>query len=80
VRFTGGLLIFAVLLQISIGISMVHFGMPLMLATLHNAGAAFLVVINVTLLRALRPVVRQSASEPDRAPGVVPFPRVNPAR
>jgi cytochrome c oxidase assembly protein subunit 15 len=80
VRVTGGLLIFAVLLQISIGVSMVHFGMPLVLATLHNAGAAFLVVVNVTLLRALRPAVGQSASEPDGSPGVVPLQRVNPAR
>jgi cytochrome c oxidase assembly protein subunit 15 len=80
VRFMGSLLIFAVLLQISIGVSMVHFGMPLMLATLHNAGAAFLVVVNVTLLRALRPAVGQSAPEPDGSPAVVPLQRVNPAR
>ena len=44
-RFLGGLLVFGVLLQISIGIAMVHFGFPLLLATLHNAGAALLVIV-----------------------------------
>jgi hypothetical protein len=34
---------------------MVHFGFPLPLATLHNAGAALLVVSMVSLLRALWP-------------------------
>jgi len=51
----GSLLVVAVLLQIAIGIAMVHFGFPLPLATLHNAGAAFLVICIVTLLRALWP-------------------------
>jgi cytochrome c oxidase assembly protein subunit 15 len=51
----GGLLAGAVLLQIAIGISMVHFGMPLPLATMHNAGAALLVIFTVTLLRLLWP-------------------------
>jgi cytochrome c oxidase assembly protein subunit 15 len=54
-KLTGGLLVGAVLLQIVIGISMVHFGMPLPLATMHNAGAALLVVCSVTLLRLLWP-------------------------
>ena len=45
----------AVLLQLSIGIATVHFGVPLPLATLHNAGAALLVVSVVWLLRALWP-------------------------
>jgi cytochrome c oxidase assembly protein subunit 15 len=45
----------AVLLQITIGIATVHFGVPLPLATLHNAGAALLVVSMVWLLRALWP-------------------------
>jgi cytochrome c oxidase assembly protein subunit 15 len=54
-RFIGGLLVLAVLLQISIGISTVHWGVPLALATLHNAGAAFLVIVSVTLVRALWP-------------------------
>ncbi len=48
-------LIGAVLLQISIGIAMVHWGFPLPLATMHNAGAALLVIAMVTLLRALWP-------------------------
>ena len=54
-KFSGGLLVLAVLLQISIGLATVHWGVPLRLATLHNAGAAFLVLSMVTLLRALWP-------------------------
>jgi cytochrome c oxidase assembly protein subunit 15 len=54
-KVIGGVLVGAVLLQIGIGMSMVHFGMPLALATLHNAGAALLVVCTVTLLRLLQP-------------------------
>jgi cytochrome c oxidase assembly protein subunit 15 len=54
-KVIGGLLVGAVLLQIGIGISMVHFGMPLALATMHNAGAALLVICAVTLLRLLWP-------------------------
>ncbi|MDB6082456.1 MAG: hypothetical protein JWN43_337 [Gammaproteobacteria bacterium] len=45
----------AVLLQIAIGIATVRFGVPLSLATLHNAGAATLLVTVVWLLRALWP-------------------------
>jgi cytochrome c oxidase assembly protein subunit 15 len=52
----GALLLFAVALQISIGVATVHWGVPLPLATLHNAGAAFLVICMVNLLRALWPV------------------------
>jgi cytochrome c oxidase assembly protein subunit 15 len=55
-KVIGALLIGAVLLQIGIGVTMVHFAMPLPLATLHNAGAALLVVCTVTLLRVLWPV------------------------
>jgi cytochrome c oxidase assembly protein subunit 15 len=44
-----------VLLQLSLGIATVHFGVPLPLATLHNAGAAFLIISIVILLRALWP-------------------------
>ncbi len=51
----GGLLAAAVLLQICIGLSMVHLGLPLPLAVMHNAGAALLVICGVTLLRALWP-------------------------
>ncbi|HEX3912192.1 MAG TPA: COX15/CtaA family protein [Steroidobacteraceae bacterium] len=54
-RVTGALLIGAVLLQISIGITMVRLGMPLAAATMHNAGAALLVLCSVTLLRRLWP-------------------------
>jgi cytochrome c oxidase assembly protein subunit 15 len=54
-RRAGALLALAVVLQISIGIATVHWGFPLPLATLHNAGAALLVIAMVTLLRALWP-------------------------
>jgi heme a synthase len=54
-RLAGSLLVCAVLLQIAIGVAMVHFAMPLPLATLHNAGAALLVICMVTLLRMLWP-------------------------
>ncbi len=64
-RLMGSLLIGAVLLQISIGITMVHLGMPLALATSHNAGAALLVLCTVTLLRLLwpQPPVRAEPSD-----------------
>jgi cytochrome c oxidase assembly protein subunit 15 len=45
----------AVCLQISLGVATVVWGVPLPVATLHNAGAALLVVMMVTLLRALWP-------------------------
>jgi len=45
----------AVCLQISLGVATVLWGVPLPVATLHNAGAALLVVMMVTLLRALWP-------------------------
>jgi cytochrome c oxidase assembly protein subunit 15 len=67
----GVWIVAAVLLQISIGIATVHFGVPLPLATLHNAGAAFLVLSVVTLLRALWPV-------PDVA--MVPLRHADPSR
>jgi cytochrome c oxidase assembly protein subunit 15 len=54
-KFAGGLLVLAVLLQISLGLATVHWGVPLGLATLHNAGAALLVISMVWLLRALWP-------------------------
>jgi len=57
IRLAGGLLVLAVALQIAIGISMVHWGVPLPLATLHNAGAALLVIAMATLLRALWPAL-----------------------
>ncbi|MEO7206126.1 MAG: COX15/CtaA family protein [Steroidobacteraceae bacterium] len=61
-KVIGVLLIGAVLLQIGIGVSMVHFGMPLGLATMHNAGAALLVICTVTLLRLLWPQPPGTAS------------------
>lgn len=54
-RVAGALLVGAVLLQIGIGITMVHLGMPLAAATAHNAGAALLGLCTVTLLRLLWP-------------------------
>ena len=65
-RVIGGLLVGAVLLQIGIGMSMVHFGMPLALATMHNAGAALLVICAVTLLRLLwpEPAARPATARP----------------
>jgi len=61
-KWAGGLLLLAVLLQLSLGIATVHFGVPLPFATLHNAGAAFLIISIVILLRALWP----QASDPAR--------------
>jgi cytochrome c oxidase assembly protein subunit 15 len=69
-KVAGLLLVAALLLQIAIGLSMVHFGMPLLLAVLHNAGAALLVVCMVTLLHTLWPV---------RHGAVIPLPRVDPS-
>lgn len=54
-KIIGRVLILAVLVQIALGLSVVHWGVPLPVATLHNAGAAFLVLVMVTLLRALWP-------------------------
>lgn len=70
-RRAGLLLVLAVALQVSIGVATVHWGVPLPLATLHNAGAAFLVLSMVTLLRALWPAP---------AIGVVPLHRADPSR
>jgi heme a synthase len=60
-KWAGGLLLLAVLLQLSLGIATVHFGVPLQLATLHNAGAVFLSISIVILLRALWPQASNSA-------------------
>jgi heme a synthase len=54
----GRLLTLAVVIQIAIGVAMVHWGVPFSLATLHNAGDAFLVISIATLLRALWPALR----------------------
>jgi len=71
VQWAGVLLFVAVILQISLGIATVHWGFPLPVATLHNAGAAFLVVTMVTLLRALRPAPMA---------GMINLPRADPTR
>jgi heme a synthase len=55
-RVAGLMVGVAVLVQIGIGLSMVYEHLPLPLATLHNAGAALLVLCMVTLLRMLWPV------------------------
>jgi cytochrome c oxidase assembly protein subunit 15 len=68
VRLAGGLVVWAILLQICIGLTMVHFGMPLPLATLHNAGAAFTVICMILLLRRLWP----QRDTPAAAGGVIP--------
>lgn len=70
-KMAGRWLVFAVLLQISLGLATVHFGVPLPLATLHNAGAAFLVLSMVTLLRALWPAP---------AAAMVPLQHADPSR
>jgi len=70
-KFAGRLLVLAVALQISIGVATVRWGVPLPLAALHNAGAAFLVISLVTLLRALWPTP---------AIGMVPLHRADPSR
>jgi cytochrome c oxidase assembly protein subunit 15 len=66
----GSLLVLAVVIQIAIGAAMVHWGVPLSLATLHNAGDALLVICIATLLRALWP---------NPAAGMVPLARADPS-
>jgi heme a synthase len=66
-RVVGALLIGAVLLQIGIGITMVHLGMPLPAATSHNAGAALLVLCTVALLRLLWLEPAAAAAGSDRS-------------
>jgi heme a synthase len=72
----GRLLLLAVVIQLTVGVAMVHWGVPLRLATLHDAGAAFLVISIVTLLRALWPDPGRS----DPAIGMVPLQRADPSR
>ena len=75
-KLAGRLLVFAAAVQISFGVATVHWGVPLSLATLHNAGAAFLVVSVVTLLRVLWP----APGTPAAAIGMVPLHRVDRTR
>jgi len=72
----GRLLTLAVVIQIAIGVAMVHWGVPLSLATLHNAGDAFLVISIATLLRALWPAL----GVPAAAISVVPLHRADTSR
>jgi cytochrome c oxidase assembly protein subunit 15 len=53
-RFAAALVLFALALQLTIGIFMVKKGFPLWLATAHNAGAALLLLATLALNRALR--------------------------
>jgi cytochrome c oxidase assembly protein subunit 15 len=77
----GRLLTLAVAVQIAIGVAMVHWGVPLSLATLHNAGDAFLVVSIATLLRALWPALGGPApGSPAAAISVVPLHRADTSR
>ncbi|HSY95718.1 MAG TPA: COX15/CtaA family protein [Steroidobacteraceae bacterium] len=77
----GRLLTLAVVIQIALGVAMVHWGVPLSLATLHNAGDAFLVISIATLLRALRPALGVPApGSPAAAISVVPLHRADTSR
>jgi cytochrome c oxidase assembly protein subunit 15 len=53
-RGFGGLLGVLLLAQVSLGIANVHFALPLEVAVLHNAGAALLLFVLVTLLARVR--------------------------
>ena len=53
-RGFGGLLAALLLAQVSLGIANVHFALPLKVAVLHNAGAALLLFVLVTLLARVR--------------------------
>ncbi len=53
-RGFGGLLGVLLLAQVSLGIANVHFALPLKAAVLHNAGAALLLFVLVTLLSRVR--------------------------
>jgi len=52
-RARAGLLLAALLLQLTIGVTMVLTGFPLLLATAHTAGAALLLLATLALLRSL---------------------------
>ena len=54
-RAAGTAVLLALGLQISIGMNLIWQGWPLSLGTLHNAGAAALVLSMVALLRYLSP-------------------------
>lgn len=54
-RAVGGLLALLLAVQLALGIGNVVLGLPLMVAVAHNAGAALLVLVLVTLNHLLRP-------------------------
>jgi cytochrome c oxidase assembly protein subunit 15 len=60
------MLLGAILLQIALGISNVHFGLPLWVAVAHNAGAVLLLFIVVGLLARLRQP--EQTPEPEASP------------
>jgi cytochrome c oxidase assembly protein subunit 15 len=52
----GGIAVFVVLIiQVLLGISNVHFGLPLPVATLHNGGAALLLFVLLANFTRLQP-------------------------
>ena len=57
-RGFGGLLGLLLLAQVSLGIANVHFALPLEVAVMHNAGAALLLFVLVTLLARVRAPVQ----------------------
>ncbi len=64
-RIAGIVVLLAVALQLAIGISMVVEGFPLPLATLHNTGAALLLLAVITLLRYLCATVDPIGNSPN---------------
>lgn len=54
-RAAGGAVLVALVFQVAVGMNLIWQGWPLALGTLHNAGAAALVLSMVTLLRYLTP-------------------------
>ena len=65
-KYWGGMLLGAIILQIALGISNVHFGLPLWVAVAHNAGAVLLLFIVVGLLARLRQP--EQTPEPEALP------------
>ncbi|MEO6066199.1 MAG: COX15/CtaA family protein, partial [Lysobacterales bacterium] len=61
-RAVGGVLMVLVAIQIALGIGNVRLGLPLPIATLHNAGAALLLALLVWLLARVVSVPRERAA------------------
>ena len=66
VSIWGAVLAVLLVLQILLGISIVVVGVPLMIATLHNAGAALLLLLLVSLLARLRVATPMDGGSGDR--------------